>query len=69
MSVTEFIRPQAKPELRHVRMLIDGSWVDSLSGTTLTVEIPPKRNLIATTPRGNVPDVAAMVEAGVGAMA
>ena len=36
MSVTEVIRPKAKAELRHARMLIDGSWVDSRSGIALT---------------------------------
>jgi hypothetical protein len=35
MSVTEVIRPKAKGKLGHVRMLIDGSRVDSLSGVTL----------------------------------
>jgi hypothetical protein len=38
MSVAEEIRPQAKAELRHARMLIDGVWVGSMSGETLTVE-------------------------------
>jgi hypothetical protein len=64
MSVTEIIHPKAKAEQRHMRTLIDGSWVDSLSGPW-----PAKRNLIATIPRGNVADVAAVVAAGVGAMA
>jgi acyl-CoA reductase-like NAD-dependent aldehyde dehydrogenase len=46
MSVTEAIRLQAKPEPRQARMLIDGSWVDSLSGATLTVVfggLPPTK--------------------------
>jgi hypothetical protein len=38
MSVTEVVRPKAKAELRHVRMLIDGSWVDSLSELPVTVD-------------------------------
>jgi acyl-CoA reductase-like NAD-dependent aldehyde dehydrogenase len=63
MSVTEVIRPKAKTELRHVRMLIDGAWVDSLSGMTLTVENPAKRRLIATIPRGDAADVEGAVEA------
>ena len=63
MSVTEVIRPKAKTELRQVQMLIDGSWVDSKSGMTLTVENPAKRDLIATIPRGNAADVAGAVEA------
>jgi len=28
MSVTEIIHPKAKAKLRHMRTLIDGSWVD-----------------------------------------
>ena len=36
----------------------DGSWVDSLSGVTLTVENPAKRKPIATIPRGDAADVA-----------
>ena len=63
MSITEVIRPEAKAQLRHVRMLIDGSWVDSLSGVTLTVENPAKLNLIGTIPRGDAADVAGAVEA------
>jgi betaine-aldehyde dehydrogenase len=62
MSVTEVI-PKAKAQLRHVRMLIDGAWVDSLSGVTLTVENPAKRRLIATIPRGDAADVEGAIEA------
>jgi acyl-CoA reductase-like NAD-dependent aldehyde dehydrogenase len=63
MSVTEAIRLQAKPEPRQARMLIDGSWVDSLSGATLTVENPAKRRPIALIPRGDAADVSGAVEA------
>jgi betaine-aldehyde dehydrogenase len=63
MSVTEDIRPQAKSELRQARMLIDGSWVNSVSGATLTVENPAKRRPIAVIPRGDAADVAGAVEA------
>jgi acyl-CoA reductase-like NAD-dependent aldehyde dehydrogenase len=63
MSVIENIRPQPQAELRHVRMLIDGSWVDSLSGVTLTVENPAKRKPITTIPRGDAADVAGAVDA------
>ena len=63
MSVTEEIRPQAKTELRHSRMLIDGSWVDSLSGATLTVENPAKRRPIAEVPRSDAADVNGAVKA------
>src|SRR5580704_16258786 len=63
MSVTEAIRLQAKPEPRQARMLIDGSWVDSLSLATLTVENPAKRRPIALIPRGDAADVSGAVEA------
>jgi len=63
MSVIEDIRPQAKTELRRARMLIDGAWVDSLSGATLTVENPAKRRPIAEIPRGDTADVNGAVEA------
>ncbi len=39
------------------RMLIDGAWVDSASGQTITVENPAKRKPIAEVPRGNADDV------------
>jgi acyl-CoA reductase-like NAD-dependent aldehyde dehydrogenase len=67
MSVIEDIRPQADADLRHARMLVDGAWVDSLSGARLTVENPAKRRPIATVPRGAAPDVARAAEAAAGA--
>ena len=63
MSITEDIRQQTKADLRHVRMLIDGSWADSLSGAFLTVENPAKRQPIATVPRGDAADVDRAVKA------
>jgi betaine-aldehyde dehydrogenase len=63
MSVIEDIRPQTKADLRQERMLINGSWVDSLSGVTLTVENPAKRTPVATIPRGDAADVEGAVEA------
>jgi betaine-aldehyde dehydrogenase len=68
MSVTEDLRPQtqtqpANAELRHAKMLIDGEWVGSASGETLTVENPAKRTPIATIPRGDAADVSGAVEA------
>ncbi|MGH7115883.1 MAG: aldehyde dehydrogenase family protein [Stellaceae bacterium] len=63
MSETEDIRPRATADLRHARMLIDGAWVDSRSGATLTVENPAKRRPIAEIPRGDAADVNAAVEA------
>jgi acyl-CoA reductase-like NAD-dependent aldehyde dehydrogenase len=68
MPVTEDLRPQTKTqpanaELRHAKMLIDGEWVGSASGATLTVENPAKRTPIATIPRGDAADVSGAVEA------
>ena len=68
MSVTEDLRPQtrtapANTELRHAKMLIDGEWVGSAAGATLTVENPAKRTPIATIPRGDAADVSGAVEA------
>jgi betaine-aldehyde dehydrogenase len=63
MSVTEDIRPQAKTEMRHARMLIGGSWVNAMSGQTLTVENPGKRQPIGDIPRGDLTDVNGAVEA------
>ena len=68
MSVTEDLRPQTKTqppnaELRPAKMLIDGEWVGSASGATLTVENPAKRTPIATIPRGDAADVSGAVEA------
>ena len=62
MSVAEEIRPQAKSELRQVRMLIGGAWVGAVSGNILTVENPAKRRPIAEVPRGDAADVNAAVE-------
>src|SRR5271154_743494 len=62
-SVTEDIRQQAKTELRRARMLIDGAWVDSMSGRVLPVENPAKRRPIAEIPRGDTADVNGAVEA------
>jgi hypothetical protein len=53
MSVVEQTRPQAETKLRRARMLIDGAWVDSMSGELLTVENPAKRRPIAEIPRGD----------------
>src|SRR5215813_13232805 len=68
MSVTEDLRPEARTQPgnsdpHRARMLINGAWVDSLSGATLAVENPAKRRVIATIPRGDAADVAGAVEA------
>jgi acyl-CoA reductase-like NAD-dependent aldehyde dehydrogenase len=55
--------PVTTVELRHPRMLIDGAWVDSMSGELLSVENPAKRCPIAEVPRGDTADVNGAVEA------
>jgi acyl-CoA reductase-like NAD-dependent aldehyde dehydrogenase len=57
------VEPVATVELRHPRMLIDGAWVDSMSGRLLSVENPAKRRPIAEVPRGDTADVNGAVEA------
>jgi acyl-CoA reductase-like NAD-dependent aldehyde dehydrogenase len=63
MSVAEPIPLRSRPELRRARMLIDGGWVDSLSGASLTVEYPANREAITEIPRGDTADVNGAVEA------
>jgi betaine-aldehyde dehydrogenase len=63
MDTPEIVRPQSSAEMRHARMLIGGSWVDAMSGQTLTVENPGKRRPIADIPRGDHADVNGAVEA------
>jgi hypothetical protein len=51
MSVNEQLPPRTvAAENRHARMLIDGAWVDSVSGEILSVENPAKRVRIAAFP-------------------
>jgi acyl-CoA reductase-like NAD-dependent aldehyde dehydrogenase len=57
------VEPVATVELHHPRMLIDGAWVDSMSGRLLSVENPAKRRPIAEVPRGDTADVNGAVEA------
>jgi betaine-aldehyde dehydrogenase len=47
----------AEATLEQARMLIDGDWVASAGGQTLTVQNPANRAAIATIPRGNAEDV------------
>jgi acyl-CoA reductase-like NAD-dependent aldehyde dehydrogenase len=55
--------PDTRIEKRLARMLIDGAWVDSLSGAFLSVENPAKRCPVAEVPRGDAADVNGAVEA------
>src|SRR3990170_2443232 len=52
---------------RRAQMLIDGSWVDSISGKELNVESPGNRQIIATIPRGGAEDVDRAVKAATSA--
>lgn len=63
MSVTEQTRPAVSSTYSHAKMLIDGAWVDSLSGEVLSVENPAKRVPIGDIPRGNAADVDRAVQA------
>ena len=63
MSITEQSRPVATSAQKQARMLIDGAWVASASGATLTVENPARRSLIASIPRGAKEDVDRAVQA------
>src|SRR3989337_1775260 len=48
---------------RRAQMLIDGSWVDSISGKEISVESPGNRQIIASIPRGGAEDVDRAVQA------
>ena len=48
---------------KHAQMLIDGSWVDSVSGKEIPVECPGNRQVIASVPRGGAEDVDRAVKA------
>jgi acyl-CoA reductase-like NAD-dependent aldehyde dehydrogenase len=61
MSTTEQSRPAATQRQAH--MLIDGAWVDSASGATLTVENPARRTPVASIPRAARQDVDRAVQA------
>ena len=63
MSATEQTRTAPAAAQRHAKMLINGAWVDSLSGATISVENPGKRVPIADIPRGNAADVDRAVQA------
>jgi acyl-CoA reductase-like NAD-dependent aldehyde dehydrogenase len=54
---------------KHVKMLIDGGWVDSASGDSIGVESPGNRRLFASVPRGGAQDVDRAVAAATGAFA
>jgi len=63
MPVTEQVRPATTGTLRRAQMLIDGNWVDSARGDTLSVENPANRQAIAQIPRGSAADVEHAVQA------
>jgi acyl-CoA reductase-like NAD-dependent aldehyde dehydrogenase len=48
---------------KRAQMLINGTWVDSVSGTEIPVESPGNRQIIASIPRGGAEDVDRAVKA------
>src|SRR5689334_20023959 len=67
MAVIEAVRSDPATELRRVRMLIDGKWVESASGEVLPVENPARRQIIAEIPRSGAADVDRAVAAAAAA--
>jgi betaine-aldehyde dehydrogenase len=63
MAVAMSSAAAAGGNMRHVQMLIDGSWVDTASGETISIENPGNRRIFATTPRGMAEDVDRAVKA------
>ncbi len=54
-------------EVRHVKMLIGGAWVDAASGGTIAVEAPGTRTAIASVPSGTAEDIDSAVKAAAAA--
>jgi acyl-CoA reductase-like NAD-dependent aldehyde dehydrogenase len=48
---------------RHAQMLIDGSWVDSVSAKEIPVENPGNRQIVGSIPQGSAEDVDRAVKA------
>ncbi|HEX4111814.1 MAG TPA: aldehyde dehydrogenase family protein [Stellaceae bacterium] len=63
MAISDTIDRKTTQPLMKRQMLIDGAWVPSASGQTITVENPAKRQPIAEVPRANAEDVDRAVEA------
>jgi acyl-CoA reductase-like NAD-dependent aldehyde dehydrogenase len=63
MGFIDKIPSPATNDICHARMLIDGQWVESVSGQVISVENPGKRRAIAEVPRGNAEDVDRAVKA------
>ncbi|HVY42952.1 MAG TPA: aldehyde dehydrogenase family protein [Hyphomicrobiaceae bacterium] len=57
----------ASPTIGRERMLIDGNWVDALSGQDIAVESPGNRQIIARVARGGAEDVDRAVKAATAA--
>lgn len=57
----------ANSGIRRERMLIDGDWVDALSGQDIAVESPGNRQIIARVARGGAEDVDRAVKAATAA--
>ena len=56
---------KASAAAKGMRMLIDGSFVESVGGKQIAVENPANRQIIASVPRGDAADVERAVEAAV----
>ena len=63
MSFIKQIPTSTTTEISRAKMLIDGQWVEALSGEVLAVENPAKRRIIAEIPRGRAEDVDRAVQA------
>ncbi|HET7156154.1 MAG TPA: aldehyde dehydrogenase family protein, partial [Hyphomicrobiaceae bacterium] len=60
-------RTAAGDKIKRAQMLIDGSWTDSASGESISVENPGNRQIIASIPRGRAEDVDRAVKAATSA--
>jgi acyl-CoA reductase-like NAD-dependent aldehyde dehydrogenase len=60
-------RPDAtaagQTDIRHVRMLVDGAWVEAAAGGTIAIEAPGSHRTIASVPRGQAEDIDRAVKA------
>ncbi|MBD8605483.1 aldehyde dehydrogenase family protein [Aeromicrobium fastidiosum] len=69
MTIIEDIQVLAPTDGRHRQMLIDGQWVDALSGETMETRNPATGELLATVPRSRTEDVDRAVAAARRALA
>jgi acyl-CoA reductase-like NAD-dependent aldehyde dehydrogenase len=60
-------KAQAGTGTKRAQMLIDGSWVDAVSGKEILVESPGNRRTIGSVPRGQAEDIGRAVKAAAAA--